>query len=99
MTNKRKIKIGVTVVWVILGFMLMNYDTHDPINIGESLQDSGIQLPESFTDNMFTEGRYWYQNFGAFLLFMIPVFGMWIYTWMSQSDTKDKRIKRRSRMH
>lgn len=99
MTKKRKIKIGITVVWVILGFMLMNHLSYGPTTLGESLQDSGIGLSESVANKVITEGRYWYQNFGTFLLFMIPVFGMWIYTWMSQSDTKNKRVKRRSRIH
>ena len=95
-----KVKIGITVVWVILWFILMDALSYGPSTLGDATIN-GETIPwrqlGGDPDIVVNDGRYWYENFGAFLLFMIPMAIMWLWT-AFKTDTSDNTIKRRGRM-
>lgn len=87
--KKHIYKIAFTVIWMVLGLWL-TIPVDDGREIGDMWLEGGDLLVKTGHSN-------WYANMDLFALFMIPVVGMWIWT-LFKDETKDKPVKRRSRM-
>ncbi|WP_409029367.1 hypothetical protein [Gracilimonas sediminicola] len=89
MKNKT-LKIVFTVIWTIIGIWII-IPADNGRQIGDAWMEGGSLVVK-------TSEVSWYNNLGYFVLFMIPVIGIWIYSFISQYDTKKKPVKRKSRM-
>lgn len=99
MKTKHIVRIIFSIVWTLFGILLMSAATYDP----EYAHQLVIRNSQLDTILVLRDGRYWYHNIWLFLLYMIPVFGVWLYPkWKEKQDNKpasDKKpVKRRSRM-
>lgn len=89
--KKHIYKIAFTVIWAITGIILLT-PPDDQHQVGDVWRDS-----EGFHIKLGETSYTFWDNIGLFALFMIPVVGMWIWTFF-KDETKDKPVKRRSRM-
>lgn len=101
MKSSTKVKIAITVVWLFFGVLLMFGLSYEPQTLGETpvteLPMSIIEANKLDPNTIIKPGREWHENFSAFLLFMIPMAIMWLWT-AFKKDNLDKPVKRRSRM-
>ena len=80
--------------------MLMDSMSYGPSTLSDS-SINGEAIPwQQFgadPDMVVREGRFWYENFGAFLLFMIPVAVIWLWS-IFKNESDGKPVKRKSRL-
>ncbi len=85
----KALRITITIVWSILGLWLFI-----PIDDGRQLGDMWMEGGDLLVK---TQEVHWYDGLGPFLLFMIPIIGMWLWE-LFKEDSNGKPQKRRSRM-